>query len=243
MRAYEFIAEASFQVIRHGTWDIAVSDDPIKSPQTGDTPKYVARAVNTRGQGPRKGDVKVAYAMTQNGAVEAVQDMVLDISRASINPDDYRTFTVDLNVNFTKEYIDPRQGNYFKLDRDEAGQPILVMASKEYYQTFGDELEDLGFLVVRNRIVKQEGSSTPVYGFGVGPNKVKRLGLVPNMRYVTDYVHDDADGNAVFRLIPHSRYTGTGKMRMGEPGFILAATPNDPTTADAGKKRRPETNP
>lgn len=242
MRAYEFITEASFQVSRHGTWDIAVSDDPIKSPQTGNTPKYVARAVNTRGQGTRKGDVKIAYAMTQNGAVEAVQDMVLDISRASINPDDYHSFNADFNVNFTKEYIDPRQGNYFKFDKDESGQPVLIMASKEYYRSFGSELRDLGFLVAHNRMTRDD-APMPMYALSIGPKKVKQLGFIPNMRYVTDYVHDDADGNAVFRLIPHSRYTGTGKLRMGEPGFTLGATPNDVNATDAGNTRGMEPSP
>lgn len=229
MRAYEFITEANYQVTRHGTWDIAVSNDPIKSPQTGDTLKYIARAVNTRGIGSRKGEVKIAYAMTQNGAIEAVQDMLLDISRASINPDDYRSFTIDFNVDFTKEFIDPRQGNYFKLTLDDIGKPMLVMASLEYYKAFGSEMSDLGFSIVRDRYMKDTG--TPAYGLPLGPNKVKQLGLVPNMRYVTDYVHDDADGNAVFRLTPHSRYTGVSKMRMREPGFILAATPNDTPVA------------
>lgn len=228
MRAYEFITEATYQVSRHGTWDVAVSDDPVKSPQTGDTPKYIARAVNTRGTGPRKGDVKVAYAMTQNGALEAVLDIIFDVSRASVNPDDYRSFIIDFNVNFTNEHIDPRQGNYFKLDKDENGDPVLVMASKEYYQTFGAELADLGFMVARNRVEKMGSTVTPAYGFSVTLNKVKDLKLIPNMRYATEYVHDDADGNAIFTLTPHSRYTGTTKLRMGEPGFILAATPNDP---------------
>lgn len=227
MRAYEFITESTYQISRHGTWDVAVSDDPVKSPQTGNTLKYIARAVNTRGHGSRKGEVKIAYAMTQAGAIDAVQDTILGLSRASVNPDDYSFFMIDFNVNFTREFINSKHGNYFKIEQDENNQPVLIMASQENYQEFGSDLKDLDFDAAHNRVMNN--TSTPAYGIPVKTNKVKQLKLIPNMRYVTDYIRNDIDGNLVFKLTPHSRYTGDSKTRMGEPGFILAATPKETT--------------
>lgn len=223
MRAHEFIAESKIQITKLGTWDIAVSDKPVQSPQTGNTPKYIARAVNTRGYGSGKGEVKIAHATTQTGAIDAVQDIILGLSRASINPNDYGFFMIDFNVNFTREFIDSKHGNYFKIEQDDNNQPILVMASQENYQEFGSDLKDLDFDAAHNRVMNN--TSTPAYGIPVKANKVKQLKLIPNMRYVTDYIRNDSDGNLVFKLTPHSRYTGDSKTRMGEPGFILAATP------------------
>jgi hypothetical protein len=219
------LAEAmpKFKTIKHGNWTIMVSDDPVISPQTGMAPKYIARAISNK---ERNKAPIIAYAMTQHGAIDAVQDQMFDLSRASTDPDDYRSFNVDFNVDFTNEYMDPRQGNYFKLDLGPGDVPQLIMASKEYFKAFGAEMEDLGFKVIRNRQTLNQGNT---FGFSVGPNKVKALGLVPNMRYTLEYIHDDADGNAVFHLTPHSRFTGSNKMRLREPGFTLGATPKDPS--------------
>jgi len=216
-------AMPTWQTIKHGNWMISVSDEPVVSPQTGMAPKYIARAVSTK---DRKKDPIIAYAMTQHGAIDAVQDQMFDLSRASTDPSDYKSFAVDFNIDFTRQYMDPRQGNYFKLDLGPGGEPQLVMASKEYFKAFGAEMEDLGFRMIRNR---NWGVDSNTYGFGIGPNKVKQLGLIPNMRYALEYVHDDADGNKVFSLIARSRFTGANKMRLHEPGFTLGATPKDPS--------------
>ena len=219
------LAEAvpKFQTIKHGNWTILVSDEPVVSPQTGMAPKYIARAVNNKDR--NKAPI-MAYAMTQHGAIDAAQDQMFDLSRASTDPSDYKSFAVDFNIDFTKQYMDPRQGNYFKFEIGPGGEPQLVMASKEYFKAFGSEMEELGFRRIRNR---NWGVDSNIYGFGLGPNKVKELGLIPNMRYALEYVHDDADGNKVFSLIARSRYTGNNKMRLHEPGFTLGATPKDPT--------------
>jgi hypothetical protein len=216
-------AMPKFQSIKHGNWMISVSDEPVVSPQTGMAPKYIARAVNTK---DRKKAPIIAYAMTQHGAIDAVQDQMFDLSRASTDPNDYKSFAVDFNIDFTRQYMDPRQGNYFKLELGPGGEPQLVMASKEYFKAFGSEMEELGFRMIRNR---NWGADSNTYGFGIGPNKVKQLGLIPNMRYALEYVHDDADGNKVFSLIARSRFTGANKMRLHEPGFTLGATPKDPS--------------
>lgn len=216
-------AMPTWQTIKHGNWMISVSDEPVVSPQTGMAPKYIARAVSTK---DRKKDPIIAYAMTQHGAIDAVQDQMFDLSRASTDPSDYKSFAVDFNVDFTRQYMDPQQGNYFKLELGPGGEPQLVMASKEYFKAFGSEMEELGFRMIRNR---NWGVDSNTYGFGIGPNKVKQLGLIPNMRYALEYVHDDADGNKVFSLIARSRFTGANKMRLHEPGFTLGATPKDPS--------------
>jgi hypothetical protein len=205
-----------------GNWRTMVSREPVMIPKlTGSTAKYVARVEHKRN--PKL--IHTGVGMTQNGAIDDAMGKAQDLSRASTNPDDYVSFNVDFNVEFSNEHIDPRTGNYFKFEQGADGKPRLVMASREWFAMYGRDMEDLGF---RRAHLRQEAerTGTRFYAFSLGVNRVKSLGLIPNMRYVLVEEDPDADGNTVFRLIADTRYTGIPK-RLGEPGLTLAATPKD----------------
>jgi len=170
---------------------------------------------------------------TQGAAIEdAYKKMLAQIGMTtdrSDNPDDFTTFTADLNADFTNEYLSKFSVPFYKFV-EESGHVFLVQASKEYYHEFGDEISQLGFTQARDRIVNREGNATPIFGFNINKNIVKSLGLRPNGRYTLEYVNDDSDGNAMFRLPQQADsvvLSKHDKYRMGVPGVTIAATPKD----------------
>jgi len=194
---------------------------------TGPNPKYVAKAILS--DDPRKQHISVA--MTQNGAVEAVSNKAIDANRASLDPNDYENYVIDFNVDFTREYMDPKTGHFFKFTIGADGQPRLISVGLEWYQKFGTEMDQLGFRRASDKSSRNiDTPNTPTYSFPIGKPMVKNLGLIPNMRYSVELESQDADGNDVFIISPHSRYTGVGtRMMMRTPGFILAAVPKNKT--------------
>ena len=195
---------------------------------TGPNPKYVAKAILK--DDPRKQHIGVA--MTQNGAIEDVSSKAIDANRASLNPDDYENYVIDFNVDFTREYMDPKTGHFFKFEKGTDGQPRLISAGPEWYQKFGTEMDQLGFRRAKSfdRLRDIDSSNTLTYSFSIGKPMVKQLGLIPNMRYSLEFENEDADGNDIFTISRHSRYTGVGtRMMMRTPGFILAASPKNKT--------------
>ena len=215
-----------YDYMKHGRWIIMVSKEPVVMPAlTGPNPKYVAKAVLS--DDPRKQHIGVA--MTQNGAVEAVADLAVDANRASLNPDDYENYVIDFNIDFSREYMDPKTGHFFKFEKGADGKPRLISAGPEWYSKFGTEMDQLGFRRAKDKS-GQADPETPTYSFAIGKPMVKALGLIPNMRYSLEFENEDADGNDIFTISRHSRYTGVGtRMMMKTPGFILAASPKNKT--------------
>jgi hypothetical protein len=206
-----------------------MSLDPVVMPKiTGNTAMFIARARH------KKDNTKIHFGKGRSQA-EAREDAIAqihDVTR-SANPDDYNQFTLDLNVNFTNEYLDPKSGNYFKMAKDDAGQPVLVMASREYFANFGKEMEDLGFRKASSRIKATSVNSTPIYALPISRNAVKTLGLIPNMRYTLEPAEEDSDGNLMFGLRADTRTLGKNdKYRMGVPGLTLAASVIEATMED-----------
>jgi len=217
-----------YDYMTHGRWFIMVSKEPVVMPAlTGPNPKYVAKAILK--DDPRKQHIGVA--MTQNGAIEDVSSKAIDANRASLNPDDYENYVIDFNVDFTREYMDPKTGHFFKFEKGTDGQPRLISAGPEWYQKFGTEMDQLGFRRASDKSSRNiDIPNTPTYSFPIGKPMVKQLGLIPNMRYSLEFENEDADGNDIFTISQHSRYTGKGtRMMMRTPGFILAASPKNKT--------------
>jgi hypothetical protein len=217
------------ETMPYGNWTIDMSLDPVMMPKiTGNTAMFVARATH-------KKDARGVLFGKGNSQADARADVLSQINDnlRSANPDDFSQFTIDLNVDFTKKYLDPQSGNYFKMAKDDAGQPVLVMASREYFANFGKEMEDLGFRKASSRVKHSGTNTTPIYALQISKNTVKALGLIPNMRYTLEEVGQDSDGNTMFSLTADTRTLSKhDKYRMGVPGLTLAASALESTMED-----------
>jgi hypothetical protein len=204
----------------YGNWVVDMSTKPVvMGTVTGPTAKYVARITHKR-----KNDI-VYYGTGDSQA--AAREEGLKKAHATDrtdDPDKFRSFTADLNVNFSQEYHDRNSTPFFKFTKD-SGKLFLVRASKEYFQAFGREIEQLGFRKATGRLSQMGGNATQIYGFPISKNTIKSLELVPNMRYTLEYVNDDEDGNAMFAMYPDSRTQGPqDKYRMNFPGITISGT-------------------
>lgn len=206
------------EVMNYGNWTITMTMDPVTMPKiTGNVAMFVSKAEHKRNN-----TVLFGKGDSQAAARADVLAQINDSGRSE-NPDKFKSYVIDLNVDFTNEYLDPRSGNYFKMGKDDSGQPVLIMASKEYFANFGKEMEDLGFRRAVSRISGQD--STPVYALAITRNAVKTLGLIPNMRYTLEEIGQDSDGNTMFSLKADTRTLGKhDKYRMRTPGLTLAAS-------------------
>lgn len=212
-------AVAGYDREDYGNWTIDMSQKPVKMPKlTGDTAMFVARATHKRK------DIQVfGKGTSQAAAREDAFAQIKDTTR-SADPDAFKSFTIDLNVDFTKEYMDDKTGNYFKMSKDDSGEPVLIMANQAYFANFGREMEDLGFRKAKARTAPGP-NATPIYSLPIGKTTVKALNLIPNMRYTLSQIDDDADGNAQFSLNADTRTTGPqDKYQMRRPGMTLAAS-------------------
>ena len=221
------LRDPKYDYIDHGPWQIIASKQPVVMGSiTGPNAKYVAKAILKKDS--RKQHIGVG--LTQNGAIEDVSAKAVDLNRASLDPDDYESYVIDFNVDFTREYMDPKTGHFFKFEKGDDGAPRLISAGPDWYAKFGKDMEQLGFRKASNKTGHKQESQIPTYSFPIGKPKVKELGLIPNVRYTVELDNQDADGNDVFTIHKHSRYTGVGtRMMMREPGFILAAIPKGKT--------------
>ena len=229
--------EKNVDTEHYGNWTVKISKTPvIMGALTNQEKKYVAKLTHKKldktylGVGNTQGEAR-------DKAFEKAQD------ERPEDPDAFKSFTADLNADFTREYFDPRRGAYFKFAKDN-GQIFLVMAGIEYFRAFGKDMEQLGFRKASNRIATQQGNATEVYGFPLSKNTVKELGLVPNMRYTLDQVEDDADGNAMFVMHADTRSQGRhDKYRMNRPGVTIAGTLAEEEQLDEKKKKPKPTSP
>lgn len=239
MRASEFcltpavdIFEAvAFDQEDYGNWTVKMSKKPVVMGQvTGPEAKYVALIQHKRNQEIKIfGTGKSQAAAREDGLKKAQStDRTDDV-------DKFRSFTGDLNVNFTKEFLEADTTPFYKFEKDGEGI-FLIQASKKYFQAFGREIEQLGFKKASGRNSRMGDMATQIYGFPISKNTVKAMGLIPNMRYALKYVNDDGDGNAMFLMIPDSRSQGPqDKYRMNMPGITIAGTLADDLNEDLRK--------
>ena len=208
------------EVPSRGNWDIRVSKKPILMPKiTGNKPQYVAlisykkRNITVYGTGDNRDD-----------AIENGMEKTTDDGSRTVDPDKFKSFTADLNVDFTNDlHNDPDAVPYFKFVKHN-GKPFLVRASEEYYKAFGKEIEQDGFRKATGRL-SRIGNATQIYGFPISRNTIKSLGFVPNGRYVLTQEKDDQDGNSIFSMTYDSRSRGPeDKLRMTKPGITISGT-------------------
>lgn len=215
----------------YGNWTVDMSQKPVKMPKlTGDTVMYVAKATHKKIEGL----VLYGKGNTQGAARDDAMSQIHDKTR-SADPDAFKQFTIDLNVDFTREYLDPKSGNYFKMAKNDAGEPVLVMASRDYFAAFGKDMEQLGFRrgYQRTSAARMGAAATPVYAVPTSKGQVKALGLIPNMRYSLHDVGQDEDGNQMFALKADTRVISPqDRYKMGVPGLTLAATMAEDAPAD-----------
>jgi len=225
-------------VEHYGNWTVELSKQPvIMGTLTNNEKKFVAKLTHKK-----LDKTFIGIGNTQGEA----RDKAFEKAQAERpeDPDAFKSFTADLNADFTREYFDPRTGGYFKF-KTVSGKVFLVMAGIQYFREFGREIEQLGFKKSSNRVAKtMTGNATEIYGFPVTKNEVKALGLVPNMRYTLDQVEDDEDGNAMFLMHPDTRVQSRGdKYRMGRPGVTIAGTLAEEEQLDEKKKKPKPTSP
>lgn len=206
-----------------GNWTVKMSDRPIvMGDLTGPTAKYVAIVTHKQ-----KKYANLYFRGVGQSQAEA-RDDALAKARATdrpIDPDQFKSFSIDLNVEFSKQYLDPRSGNYFKFKK-EGDDLYLVMASPRYFKEFGGDLEELGFKKATSRVDVTGTKATEIYGITLSHNTVKKLRLIPNMRYSLEKLqHTDSDGNTLFLMHQDTRsQSSRDKYRMGIPGLTVGAT-------------------
>jgi hypothetical protein len=215
----------------YGNWQVKMSKKPVVMGQvTGPEAKYVALI-----QHRRKKDIKIFGTGSSQAAAREDGLTKAQATDRSDNVDKFKSFTGDLNVNFTKEYLEADTVPFYKFERNSEGI-FLVQASKKYFKEFGREIEQLGFKKASGRLSRMGEMATQIYGFSISKNTIKEIGLVPNMRYALKYVNDDEDGNAMFLMVADSRAQGPqDKYRMNMPGITIAGTLTDDINEDLRK--------
>lgn len=225
MRISEILSEKEdnqkIDIEHLGNWTVAMSAMPVVMPRlTGDTAKYVAKVTHKT----KKFDPIFGVGASQAEA----RDDAMEKAQLKIRPTDlekYQSITVEMNVDFMREYWDPQSGGMFKLGKNEAGETVLVMASKDYYRTFKQDMAELGFKKGYVRKVGMGHNITPTQSFSISNAEMRSFGLLPNARYAVDEIGPDSDGNETFSLTFDSRTVGPGEgLRMHRPAITIAAT-------------------
>lgn len=214
----------------YGNWTIEMSAKPVVMGKiTGPEPKYVALITHKRKKDIRFYGTGTSQAAAREAGLKKAIGSELERSE---DPDKFKSFVVDLNVDFTKEYLTKDSVPFYKFEK-ESGKIFLVQASKKYYQEFGTEIQELGFRKATGRMSTLGDMATQIYGFPISKNTVKNLGLIPNMRYTLDYVNDDEDGNSMYSMTADTRSQGPkDKYRMKRPGLIVAGTLADDVNSE-----------
>jgi len=211
-----------YDVEHYGNYIVTMSKSPVKVPSvTGDKEMFVAKVQHKK----NKQNVQLGAGNSQGEARDAAFAKIHATDRPE-DPDAFKSFTVDLNAPFSREYFDPRTGGYFKMSKM-GNVPVLVMASKQYFAAFGKDMESLGFRKAAIGRTKPTAGSdaAELYNFPISKNQIKGLGLIPNMRYSLEEIEQDSDGNRVFKMVADTRTAGKhDKYRMPGPGLTVAAT-------------------
>lgn len=205
-----------------GNWDIRVSKKPVVVPKiTGSNPQFVAKVTHSR----RENIIIYGTGNSQDDAIQNAMAKTTDDGGRTADPDQFKSFTADLNVDFTRDlHSDDDATPFFKFVKRGNGV-FLVRASEDYYRAFGNEITSLGFRKATGRLLRIGTNATQIYGFPISRKEVKTLGLIPNGRYVLDKDYDDEDGNAMFSMHYDSRSLGShDKYRMSKPGITISGT-------------------
>lgn len=224
MRIYELLEakpiNQNVDIEHYGIWQVEMSNRPVKMPAyTGNVAQYVAKVTDKR-----TGKSYIAAGIDQASAREAaIAQGVEDTSgERSSNPADYNGFDIHFNVNFGKEFYNPKASIYFKF-MQEGGQTLLVRASRAYVAAFGNDLKDLGFQRASIRYeVKGEELSSPILSFYLSRRDLVEAELSVGMRYQVTLAQLDSDENELFIVEPVSKVQMYHhKEKLNVPGFTI----------------------
>lgn len=202
-----------------GNWTLQVSKLPMVMPAvTKGEAKFVAKLTHKRKANTYLYGIGDSQAEAKANVLSQINPAQQDTERT------YSSITADLNAPFTKEYLKGDASLWFRFDKIN-NETVMIMANRDYVNTFGAEIKELGFTKASKGRTASKGDATPIWSFSVARSVMQKANLIPNMRYTLEYTTDDKDGNAIFVMNPDSLTQGPqDKYRMGVPGVTIAAT-------------------
>jgi len=195
-----------YDVEHYGVWTVEMSQHPVRMPAiTGNTAQYVAKVTHKR-----TGKIEIAAGSSQSEARERALGLATGVKADDPTYDagQYDAFTIDFNAAFTREYWNKNSSSWYRFSH-EGDQILLIRASQNYAQEFGEELRELGFsrAIIRTQHRGIE-LATPHLGFSLGAQQFRRTGLSIKTRYMVKFEYLDSDKNEVFSTMVHSRVQG-----------------------------------
>lgn len=200
-------------------WKIFISKKKIIVPKyTGDKPQFVAQAAHKRTPN------LVFYAVSDTSKDAAKQELNTKLQKywadqKEVNYDLYARASIDINIDFEREYIQPNVPVWIKVGNN--GEfPTLTIASKEFLTYYIDDMQSEGFKKAH------AGRNTAGGGYVLPLSKpdMEKYKFVPYMRYYAKDEGTDADGNQLVVLQEYEKtLSRTDRKAMGTPGVTIAA--------------------
>jgi hypothetical protein len=213
---------ANVSIEKSGNWEFRTSNSPRKVSNSDNRVMYLTRAVFNGSKSPFKPNEPqyiTGLGMTQSGSLDDAKEKIRQLGQRTVNFDLYKSFTIDLNVDFTNEYLKDKIA-FFKFSSYQ-GIPVLIMADAEYYNQYKDVMDEKGFRSAKPRTIPENGST--LYAFPTSRREIKDNGLLPGGRYALHPEGLDDDGNEMFSMIYDSTANGPqDKYRMKVPGLTVA---------------------
>jgi hypothetical protein len=216
----------TYDTEHYGVWTVEMSQRPVRMPAiTGDTAQYVAKVTHKR-----TGQTEIAAGSSQSEARERALSLATGVQANDTTHDisRYGIFMIDFNAEFMREYWNKNSSSWYRFSH-EGDQILLIRASQNYVQEFGEELRELDFSRASIRTEnKGVELATPHLGFSLGAHQFRRTGLSVKTRYMVKFEYLDGDKNEVFSTMLHSRIQGIegpGKIeRLNFPAFTTSAS-------------------
>jgi hypothetical protein len=128
--------------------------------------------------------------------------------------EDYTDFALDLNVEFTRDYLEDGR-RYIKFEIVE-GLTYLVLPPTNYVPQDGD-----GFWALNLR-KDSMATRTDLFGHVITPAQAKKFGFIPHGRYEVVEAHNFR-GFTYLNIAYHSRMLYGEKVHLPVPGFTVGA--------------------
>lgn len=200
-------------------WKIFISKKKIIVPKyTGDKAQFVAQAAHKRTPN------LVFFSVSDTSKEEAKQELNNKLQKywadqKEVNYDLYSRATIDINIDFEREYIQPNVPVWIKVGNN--GEfPTLTIASKEFLTYYIDDMQSEGFKKAHS------GRNTAGGGYVLPLSKsdMERYKFVPYMRYYAKDEGTDSDGNQLIVLQEFEKTLGKqDKRSLNAPGITVAA--------------------
>jgi len=202
-------------------WKIFVSKKKIVVPKyTGGKAQFVAQAAHKRTPN------LVFFSVSDTSKEEAKQELNNKLQKywadqKEVNYDLYARASIDINVDFEREYIQPNTPVWIKVGNN--GEfPTLTIASKEFLTIYMDDMQSEGFKKAHpGRNIAGGGYVLPL-----SKSDMEKHKFVPYMRYYAKDEGTDPDGNQLIVLQEFEKTLGKhDKRSLNAPGVTIAAQP------------------